>query len=251
MQSLMSTYSNHKLLTHKEEIELAKLIEKGDEKARDKLISSNFRLAMSIAVKYTKNKDSSTQEDIIQESNIGLIKAADRYDWRKGFRFSTYACWWIRQSINKYVGNQTSHVKFPTGSKALIWKINSLRSEYHKEFGVYPEDEEIASILGMPKDKITLIRSSMSWPVNLNDTVGGEDGGRTYAEVIPDESPDPIENIDATMMISTLKEAFCNLKPVEEMVLRLRFGLAEEDDNHDKFPITNSQIKNIQKRSKK
>jgi len=250
MQNLMSSYSKHDLLTHKQEIELAKLIEKGSKTARDKLISSNFRLAMSIATKYTKNKDTSTQEDIIQESNIGLIKAADRYDWRKGFRFSTYACWWIRQSINKYVGNQTAHVKFPTGSKALIWKINSLRAEYFREFEVYPEDEEIASILGYPKEKITLLRSSMSWPVNLNDTVGGEDGGRTYAEVIPDDSPDPIENIDATMMISTLKSAFCNLKPVEEMVLRLRFGLSENADDNDKFPITESQIKKIQKRSK-
>ena len=112
-------------------------MEAGDNRARDRFITSNLRLAISIANKYRGSN--LPMEDLIQESNIGLIRAVDRFDWRKGFRFSTYATWWIKQSVRRYVSSASSHVKFPAGSRSLIWKINNTRREYEKELEVRPK----------------------------------------------------------------------------------------------------------------
>ncbi len=226
--------TKHKLLTKQEEVELAQKMEKGDKLAREKLITSNLRLAISIANHYRNSNV--PMEDLIQESNIGLIKAVDRFDWRKGFRFSTYACWWIKQSVRRYV-NGDSHVKFPSGSRNLIWKINNVRKEYEKEFGVYPSNEEIAEILGESVNTVASLRAGMQWPVNLDAPIGGEDGSRTYAETIEDtEAADPGDSLDQRKMLSLIYGVLDKLSPQEERVLRLRFGIGEEDTNVNQFP---------------
>ncbi len=226
--------TKHKLLTKQEEVELAQKMEKGDKRAREKLITSNLRLAISIANHYRNSNV--PMEDLIQESNIGLIKAVDRFDWRKGFRFSTYACWWIKQSVRRYV-NGDSHVKFPSGSRNLIWKINNVRKEYEKEFGVYPSNEEIAEILGESVNTVASLRAGMQWPVNLDAPIGGEDGSRTYAETIEDtEAADPGDSLDQRKMLSLIYGVLDKLSPQEERVLRLRFGIGEEETNVKQFP---------------
>ncbi len=228
--------TKHKLLTKQEEVELAQKMEKGDKFAREKLITSNLRLAISIANHYRNSNV--PMEDLIQESNIGLIKAVDRFDWRKGFRFSTYACWWIKQSVRRYV-NGDSHVKFPSGSRNLIWKINNIRKEYEREFGVYPSNEEISEILGESVNTVASLRAGMQWPVNLDSPIGGEDGSRTYAETIEDtEAPDPGDSLDQRKMLSLIYGVLDRLSPQEERVLRLRFGIGEDSDNTTKFPST-------------
>ncbi|OUU74868.1 MAG: hypothetical protein CBC29_07010 [Methylococcaceae bacterium TMED69] len=218
-----------KLLTKQQEKTLAQKIEKGDNQARDLMISSNLRLALSIANKYKQT--GFPMEDIIQEANIGLIKAVDRFDHKKGFRFSTYACWWIRQSIRRYLAIQ-GHIKFPAGSRHMIWKINNFRKEYEEEFNEMPSNSEVADYLGIKESQVEDLRTGMQWPINIDSPVGGVEGGRTYADMIEDEdSPNIDMEIDAKKMMSLIREAFSSLKPQEEQVLRLRFGITEDDNN--------------------
>lgn len=231
--------TKHKLLTKEQEVELAQRMEKGDKLAREMLITSNLRLAISIANNY-RNSDV-PMEDLIQESNIGLIKAVDRFDWRKGFRFSTYACWWIKQSVRRYV-NGSSHVKFPSGSRNMIWKINNVRREYEKEFSVYPTNEEIAAILGESVNTVTNLRAGMQWPINLDAPIGGEDGSRTFGETIEDtDAQDPSIGLDQEKMLGLIHSVLDSLSAQEERVLRLRFGITESEDNTLNFPSTKFQ----------
>jgi RNA polymerase primary sigma factor len=226
--------TKHKLLTKEEEVDLAQKMEKGDKWAREKLITSNLRLAISEANKFRNSNV--PMEDLIQESHIGLIRAVDRFDWRRGFRFSTYAVWWIKQSVRRYV-NGSSHVKFPSGSRNLIWKINNVRREYEKEFSVYPTNEEIAEILGEPVNTVANLRSGMQWPINLDSPIGGEDGSRTFGETIEDtDAKDPSEALDQQKLLSLIHGVLENLSPQEERVLRLRFGITEKENNIQNFP---------------
>ena len=231
--------TKHKLLTKEQEVELAQKMEQGDKRAREMLITSNLRLAISIANNY-RNSDV-PMEDLIQESNIGLIKAVDRFDWRKGFRFSTYACWWIKQSVRRYV-NGSSHVKFPSGSRNMIWKINNIRREYEKEFSVYPTNEEIAAILGDSVNTVTNLRAGMQWPINLDSPIGGEDGSRTFGETIEDtDAQDPSIGLDQEKLLGLIHGVLDSLSAQEERVLRLRFGISENEDDILNFPSTKFQ----------
>lgn len=226
--------SHHKLLTREQEVELAKRIEGGDSYARDTMIQSNLRLAISIAKKYSKS--GCALEDLIQESNIGLMKAVEKFDWRKGFKFSTYACWWIKQSIHRFIEGQSTQLKFPSGSRHMIYQINKLRNEYEKQFGVFPDDKEIAELLRVSADSITSLRLGMQWPVNIDHPVGGEHGSRTYAEVIPDNSTSIDDVIDQRDVLELIKRGFALLTPQEERVIRLRFGISESDENTKQYP---------------
>ena len=228
--------TKHKLLTKEQEVELAKKMEAGDTRAREKLITSNLRLAISIANHY-KNSNV-PMEDLIQESNIGLMKAVEKFDWRRGFKFSTYACWWIKQSVTRHL-TADNHVKFPSGSRNLIWKINNVRREYEKEFGVYPSNDEIACILGESVKTVANLRAGMQWPVNLDAPIGGEDGSRTYAETIEDtDARDPSEALDQKKLLSLINSVLDQLSPQEERVLRLRFGITEDCNNINDYPTT-------------
>ncbi len=251
MSQTLENYFSHvgdfDLLTAQQEKDLAKKMEAGDSRARNLMIESNLRLALSIANKYRQT--GFPMEDIIQESNVGLIKAVDRFDYKKGFRFSTYACWWIRQSIRRYLAMQ-GHVKFPAGSRHMIWKINNIRSEYEEEFGTQPNNAEIADLLGVQEHLVENLRRGMQWPVNINAPVGKE-GNRTWADVIPDtEAPNLDYQIDQEKIMENIKSAFSSLKPQEELVLRLRFGISEADDDDTKFPITEKELKTLNKRTK-
>ena len=236
---------SHRLLSSAEEKTLAQRIEKGDNRARDEMITCNLRLALSIANQYRKS--GLPMEDISQEANVGLIKAVDRFDWRRGFKFSTYAVWWIRQAIRRYISSQGTHIKFPAGSRHTIWKIDSLRKEYHEEFGVYPEDSEVAELLGMTKESVGSIRRGMQWPVNIDAPIKGFDG-RTYAEIIPDEdSLSHEDSIDQEILVNLIKTGFGVLTKQEEMVLRLRFGIEESVEDMSNFPVTKNELKTIRK----
>lgn len=227
--------TKHKLLTKEQEVDLAKRMEAGDKRARDKFITSNLRLAISIANKYRNSN--LPMEDLIQESNIGLIRAVDKFDWRKGFRFSTYATWWIKQSVRRYVSGASSHVKFPTGSRSLIYKINVVRKDYEKEFGVFPSNAEIAELVGESEETVKNLRAGMQWPINLDSPIGGEDGSRTFGETI--EDPDSVnmdDKLDQEKIISLIRSALDRLTPQEERVLRLRFGISESTNNVKNFP---------------
>ena len=152
LDSYFKQVGRSKLLTREQEVSLAKRIEKGDKLAREKMIESNLRLAISIAKKYYKSGCS--MEDLIQESNIGLMKAVEKFDWRRGFKFSTYASWWIKQSVRRHISANKSSVRVPAHASSLIYKINKVVEEYEEEVGDRPTIEEISDILGVTEQMV-------------------------------------------------------------------------------------------------
>jgi len=215
------------LLTREEEVSLAKRIEQGDQEARQIMIQSNLRLAVSIAKKYSKY--GSSLEDLIQESNMGLIRAVEKFDWRRGFKFSTYACWWIKQAVVRSLTSSNTILKIPSHTLSNARKIYTVTKEYNEEFGVDPTPEEIGEILGLTVKHVhRALASIRARNVGSIDQAIGAEGNRTYAEIIPDtRSVDLDEMIDNDTIRALIVEALSSLSKREELVLRLRFGIDE------------------------
>lgn len=225
------------LLKKHEEQALAKKAAEGCIRSKHALVEHNLRLALHIAKQYSKTKCS--MEDLIAEANVGLCKAVEKFDYTKGFRFSTYATWWIKQAILRYIAKSTT-VKFASGARKKIYQINIARKNYYEEFACYPDDTELASLLGMDITEISELRQANQWPVNLDQPMRNSEG-RTYGDLIPDESlVDTSERLDHEQIIESIKSKLQSLKPLEERVMRLRFGIT--DDAHDitKFPQSRS-----------
>ena len=238
MKSNLDVYfkdvGRYALLTREEEVKLAQRIEQGDQEARSLMIQSNLRLAVSIAKKYSKY--GSSLEDLIQESNMGLIRAVEKFDWRRGFKFSTYACWWIKQAVVRHLTNSNTILKIPSHTLSNARKIYTVTKEYNEEFGVDPTPEEVAEILGMSVKHVQRALDSIkARNVGSIDEAIGAEGNRTYAEIIPDKNAvDVDEMIDNETIREYIVKALSSLSKREELVLRLRFGIdevMEEDEN--------------------
>jgi len=222
------------LLTKSQEIELAKKIELGDAEARKLMVKSNLRLAISIAKKYAKY--GSDIEDVIQESNIGLLKAVDKFDWRKGYKFSTYACWWIRQAATKRLTADSSLVQIPTHVVAETRKILQAIQEYKDTLHSEPSIEEIADVLNLEvkivKNALDSIKAKNALSI---DTPISDDSSRSIGDMIPDnQNIHPDELIDRRNLTNLILSSFSKLTKREELVLRMRFGLPDlvENDNN-------------------
>jgi len=225
------------LLDRHQERELAKKSAEGCIKSRHLLVEHNLRLALHIAKKYSKTKCS--MEDLIAEANIGLCKAVEKFDYTKGFRFSTYATWWIKQAILRYISRSTT-VKFASGARKKIYQINIARKNYYEEFGCYPDDTELATLLGMDITEVSELRQANQWPINLDQPMRNSEG-RTYGDLIPDDSiVDSSERLDHEQIIFAIKDKLSNLKPLEERVMRLRFGITDDAHDTTKFPQSKS-----------
>ena len=246
LSDFFAEVGKHNLLTKEQEVQLSQRIEKGDRLARDQMISSNLRLAISIAKKYQYTGCS--LEDLIQESSLGLIKAVDRFDWRKGFKFSTYACWWIKQSVRKHVASNTSSIKLPTHARGLLWKMRVMADEYEEEFGVAPTNEELADLLGVKASTLAAIIKSARWTVSLDAKVGKGDEGRSVSETVPDGAESADTLIDRQKLVYIVRNALGSLTPREDKVIRLRFGLSEDSTDHKKYPITSEEIQALEDR---
>jgi RNA polymerase primary sigma factor len=235
------------LLTREQEVSLSKRIEKGDLTARSVMIESNLRLAISIAKRYYKSGCS--MEDLIQESNIGLIKAVEKFDWRRGFKFSTYASWWIKQSVCRHISSHRNTVKVPAHTNSLSLKIRKLREEYKIEFDQDPSISEISAILGVTENMVKASLSSMKFQniVSVDGTIGRGDSDRTILETISDDNfPDLDEMIDREKMVHVISSSLSKLTQREEQVMRLRFGLFEVEDD-DEFILDEEEMNNILK----
>mgnify|MGYP001268023577 CR=1 FL=1 len=231
---------NTRLLSREEEVILSQKIEKGDMAAREKMIESNLRLAISIAKKYYKSGCS--MEDLIQESNIGLMKAVEKFDWRRGFKFSTYASWWIRQAITRYISTQKSTIRVPTHASSLCQKIAKLKKEYEEDLGQQPTPEEIADILGVSLRMVNASTESgkLYFTVSIDNAVGNSGEGRKMAEIIPDGSFEKMdEKIDNEKLYSMIYSCLKNLTQREEQVLRLRFGISDAYDENEIYNMEN------------
>lgn len=251
LESYFSEVGKHNLLTRAEEVELAKAIEAGDKLARDRMIQANLRLAISIAKNF-RDKGCSF-EDLVQESNIGLIRAVDRFDWRKGFKFSTYAVWWIRQAVQSHVAGQSGAIKMPTSARAVLYKAYKFREEYTEAFKCEPSPQEVATAVGVPVETLKAIRKSGAPQISLDRPINSDDSGsRTFAEIVGGvDDTDPGDELDKVVIRETLVEALKALSSREEKIIRLRFGLTEDAADHVNFPITNKEHKEVIKRGAK
>ena len=235
MKSNLDVYfkdvGRYALLTREEEVKLAQRIEQGDQKARQLMIESNLRLAVSIAKKYSKY--GSNLEDLIQESNMGLIRAVEKFDWRKGFKFSTYACWWIKQAVVRHLTNSNTILKIPSHTLSNARKIYTVTKEYNEEFGVDPTPDEIGAILGLSVKHVQRALDSIkARNVGSIDQPIGAEGNRTYAEIIPDNQSVNVDDmIDNETIRGLIVKALSSLSKREELVLRLLFGIDEIDES--------------------
>jgi RNA polymerase primary sigma factor len=225
--------STGKLLTQDDEVRLSQMIEAGDSNARRLMIEANLRLAISIAKKYQRSGCS--LEDLIQESNVGLIKAVDRFDWRRGFKFSTYASWWIKQAVRRHVTDSISDVRMPSHAVSMSYKINNFIRDYENEFNTKPEIGEIAEMMGVSEAVVreALNNSALASTVSL-DTPVSDDSDRTLLETIVDDTTDSIDDmLDRVKVFEIVKESMDLLTPREEQVLRLRFGISDVTNPDD------------------
>lgn len=221
------------LLTKEQEVELAKRIEKGDQEARRIMIESNLRLAISIAKKYAKY--GSDLEDLIQESNLGLMKAIEKFDWRRGFKFSTYASWWIKQAATRKLSHDSNLLQIPSHTLGNARKIMQVYQEYYEEFKVEPTTQELSDLLGISEKHVKqALHSTKARNVLSIDTPSSDDNTRTLGEMIPDSQKSIDDIIDNEIIRKQIIKAFGKLSKREELVLRLRFGITEilDNDNH-------------------
>lgn len=217
------------LLTSKEEKELAKRIEKGDETARKKLVQANLRLVVSLAKRYVNRSPHLSILDLIQEGNIGLSRAVDKFDYRKGFKFSTYATWWIRQAVTRALADYSRTIRIPVHMVETITKYTQAKRRLMQELGREPLPEEVATEMNLDVDKIRYIQKISQEVISLESPIGDDGEDSTLSDFIKDESSlSPDQLASQALLRDQIQEIMSDLAEREQKILSMRFGL---DDN--------------------
>ena len=249
LQLFLKDIGKVRLLTAAEEVELAKRIERGDLDAKQKMVESNLRLVVSIAKNY--RNQGLPFLDLIQEGTLGLVRAAEKFDYRKGFKFSTYATWWIRQAIARALADKARTIRIPVHVVEKLNKIGRAERKLVTELGREPTPEEIAEVTGIEPEEVDSIKRSAQAPVSLEKPVGDEEESE-FGQFIADERAEsPFERAAELLTKEALKEALENLSYRERRVLELRYGLGGEhprtlDEVGRTFNVTRERIRQIE-----
>jgi len=261
MSNILSEYQeiikSNPLLSREQEVILAKKIKEGDLNAKNKMIESNYRLVINMAKKYYENNKNLDFRDLIAESQLGLLKAIERFDYEKGFKFSTYACWWIKQALMSFINDSSCLIKTPQNNRVISSKAKKIRKEYLENFGYTPDNSEIADILGISNttlnnvEKNSLKIISIDEELNSQSNNSSSDAKKTsIGDVIPSNESSQYDKMVNQELRKILIDSLKLLSPREEKILRLRFGLYSSDDDIDNFPMTLNELLTLNARDK-
>jgi RNA polymerase primary sigma factor len=226
LQLFLNEVRRHPLLTADEEVDLAKRIERGDPEAKERMINSNLRLVVSLARKY-QGQDLPLL-DLIQEGILGLIRATEKFDWRRGYKFSTYATFWIRQAIQRGVANKSRTIRVPVHIGQRERKIARVGRELRAQLGREPTDEEIAEAADITVADIAEVRDTQRTVTSLDRPVG-EEGEASFGDLLPSDAPEPEEEVEVSLREAALRQALDRLPDRERQVLKYRFGMNDVD----------------------
>jgi RNA polymerase primary sigma factor len=253
IQIYLREIGQYPLLTAAEERELAKRIEKGDAEARNILARSNLRLVVSIAKKYVGRSADLTLLDLIQEGNLGLFRAVDKFDWKKGYKFSTYATWWIRQAITRALADQSRTIRIPVHMVETIAKYKQVSRRLSQMLGRDPQPEEIAIEMGVEPEKIYQIEKINQDTLSLENPVGSDDDDRsTLGDFIPDDKiPSPMQESSERILAEQVRAILGDLSPKERKILEMRHGLLDGiyhtlEEVGREFGVTRERIRQIE-----
>ncbi len=253
IQIYLREIGQYPLLTAAEERELAKRIEKGDAEARNILARSNLRLVVSIAKKYVGRSPDLTLLDLIQEGNLGLFRAVDKFDWKKGYKFSTYATWWIRQAITRALADQSRTIRIPVHMVETIAKYKQVSRRLSQALGRDPQPEEIAVEMGVEPEKIYQIEKINQDTLSLENPVGSDDDDRsTLGDFVPDTTlPSPVQESSERILAEQVRMILADLSPKERKILEMRHGLMDGiyhtlEEVGKEFGVTRERIRQIE-----
>jgi RNA polymerase primary sigma factor len=227
MALFLGEVRRHPLLTAAQEVELAKRIERGDIEAKARMINSNLRLVVSIAKRYRGHELALL--DLIQEGILGLIRATEKFDWRRGYKFSTYATYWIRQAVGRALGNSSRTIRLPVEVDQMERRVARAQARFTAQQGRAPSDGELAEEAEVSVAELARVRSAARTVTSLDKPVGEEAGSAAFGELLPSGAPEPSEEVVINLGRAALRRAVAALPEVERRVIELRFGLDDDE----------------------